>query len=207
LAKGNYAGCFGADAYLNACPAIRKLERNKVGIDYEEDNKRKPKRGVFQVVMIKGWQEAKQVDNANRQGARWIMGRGQGTKMRQMRDGTSHTLAVSEVLSYDSEKDPRGVWTIHIPGSSLFTTQTGPNSMEPDRLPICDTSIPENSPLYCKKAYKDDGNLWAAARSAHPSGVVASMSDGAVRFVTDDIDLATWRAMSTRANGDNAQLR
>jgi hypothetical protein len=113
---------------------------------------------------------------------------------------------VSEVLSFDSEKDPRGAWTIHVPGSSLFTARLGPNSTESDRLPICDKSIPENNPLYCKKAYKDDGNLWAAARSSHLGGVVASMCDGAVRFVTDDIDLSTWQALATRARHDDARI-
>ena len=204
LAKGNYAGCFGANTYLDACPVIRTVG-NEVAIDYQADGVRRPNRGVFQVVMIRGWQEAKQTDNANKGGAKWKMGWGQGTAVRQIRDGASYTLAVSEVLGYDSEKDARGAWTIHVPGSSLFTARLGPNSVEADRLPICDTSIPANDPLYCGKAYKDDGNLWAAARSAHPGGVVASMCDGAVRFVTDDIDLSTWRALATRAGADDAR--
>jgi prepilin-type N-terminal cleavage/methylation domain-containing protein len=206
LAKGNYAGSFGSNTYLDACPAVRNPGRRNVGIDYDEDSLRKPYRGVFQVVMIRGWKEAEQIDNANRRGARWIMGRDQGTKVRQIRDGASHTLAVSEVLGYDSEKDPRGVWTIHVPGSSLFTAKLRPNSTEPDRLPICDEGIPENHSLFCDRAYKDDGNLWAAPRSSHPGGVVASMCDGAVRFITDDIDHATWQALATRAGGDNARM-
>ena len=207
LAKGNYAGCFGANAYLDACPAIRKAGSREVGIDYQADNVRKLNRGVFQVVMIRGWKDARQTDNANKRGAKWKMGWGQGTKIRHIRDGASYTLAVSEVLSYDSEKDPRGAWVIHVPGSSLFTARLGPNSFEPDRLPICDTSIPQNNPLYCEQAYQDDGNLWAAARSAHPGGVVASMCDGAVRFVTDDIELSTWQALATRAGADDARIR
>jgi prepilin-type N-terminal cleavage/methylation domain-containing protein len=206
LAKGNYGGCFGANTYLDACPAVHKPRGGTVDIDYQEDFLRRPNRGVFQVVMVRGWKEAKQTDNANKKGAAWKMGRGQGTKLHQIRDGASHTMAVSEVVGHDSERDPRGAWAIHVPGSSLFTARLTPNSVEPDRLPICDTSIPQTSSLFCERAYKDDGNLWAASRSAHPGGVVASMCDGAVRFVTDDINPATWRALATRSGGDDARV-
>jgi hypothetical protein len=203
LAKGNYAGCFGSNTYLDACPAIGKSGR-QVYIDTEADRSRKPYRGVFQVVMIRGWDQAQQRDNSIKNGAKWKSAHGQGTKVRRMRDGTSHTMAVSEVLGYDSEQDPRGAWTIHVPGSSLYTARLGPNSPEPDRLPICDRTIPETNPLYCERPYKDDGYLWAAARSAHPGGVVTGMCDGAVRFVTDDINLSIWQALATRAGRDAA---
>ena len=85
LAKGNYAGCFGANTYLDACPAIQKVGR-KVRIDFQADTVRKPNRGVFQVVMVEGWQRARQSDNANRKGAKWKMGWGQGTNIKQIRD-------------------------------------------------------------------------------------------------------------------------
>jgi hypothetical protein len=205
LAKGNYAGCFGANTYLDACPAVQKVGR-KARIDALADKVRKPNRGLFQVVMIRGWEDARQADNANKGGAKWKLGWGQGTKDYEIVDGTGHTLAVCEVLGYDSKKDPRGAWTIHVPGSSLFTARYGPNSFGSDRLPICDTSIPKDNPLYCGRAYKDDGNLWAAARSAHPGGVVASTCDGAVRFVSDGINLLTWRALATRAGSDDAHI-
>jgi hypothetical protein len=41
-----------------------------------------------------------------------------------------------------------------------------------------------------------------AARSKHPGGVVAAACDGAVRFYTDAIDLAAWRALSTAAGAE-----
>jgi prepilin-type N-terminal cleavage/methylation domain-containing protein len=41
-----------------------------------------------------------------------------------------------------------------------------------------------------------------AARSKHPGGVVATACDGAVRFYTDAIDLAAWRALSTAAGAE-----
>jgi prepilin-type N-terminal cleavage/methylation domain-containing protein/prepilin-type processing-associated H-X9-DG protein len=40
------------------------------------------------------------------------------------------------------------------------------------------------------------------ANSDHPGGVNVAMCDGSVRFVTNSINLATWRAVGTRASGD-----
>jgi prepilin-type N-terminal cleavage/methylation domain-containing protein len=38
--------------------------------------------------------------------------------------------------------------------------------------------------------------------SAHPGGVLFAMADGSVRFITDAIDLKTFRAMGTRSGGE-----
>ena len=40
------------------------------------------------------------------------------------------------------------------------------------------------------------------ARSKHPGGVHASLSDGSVRFFSNTINLATWRALSTSKGGE-----
>jgi prepilin-type N-terminal cleavage/methylation domain-containing protein len=40
---------------------------------------------------------------------------------------------------------------------------------------------------------------WLAARGPHPGGVLALTGDGGVRFVKDTVNLATWRALATRA--------
>jgi hypothetical protein len=39
-----------------------------------------------------------------------------------------------------------------------------------------------------------------SANSRHTGGVHTMMGDGAVRFVSDNVDLGTWRAMGTRAS-------
>lgn len=43
---------------------------------------------------------------------------------------------------------------------------------------------------------------WKAARSRHPGGVNMLLSDGSVRFTRDNIDIVTWRALSTRAGNE-----
>ena len=40
------------------------------------------------------------------------------------------------------------------------------------------------------------------ARSFHPGGVNVLLMDGSVRFVSDGIALATWRALGTRVGGE-----
>ena len=46
------------------------------------------------------------------------------------------------------------------------------------------------------------GNGIFAARSYHVGGVHTLMCDGSVRFVSENIDLNTWRAIGTRAGGE-----
>lgn len=50
-------------------------------------------------------------------------------------------------------------------------------------------------------------SLWSRsgsfpARSNHGGGVNVVMMGGSVRFVGNNVDLATWRALSTRAGGE-----
>ncbi len=45
-----------------------------------------------------------------------------------------------------------------------------------------------------------------SARSLHTGGVNAAMGDGSVQFVSDNINLVTWRALGTRAQGEVASV-
>jgi prepilin-type processing-associated H-X9-DG protein len=44
------------------------------------------------------------------------------------------------------------------------------------------------------------------ARSYHPGGVNALFMDGSVRFITNSIPQATWRALGTRNGGEAVDL-
>lgn len=58
-----------------------------------------------------------------------------------------------------------------------------------DRIPDCGTMSMEGTGLF-------------SARSYHPGGVNAAMSDGSVRWCPSSIDLAVWRGLGTRAGGE-----
>jgi prepilin-type N-terminal cleavage/methylation domain-containing protein len=58
-----------------------------------------------------------------------------------------------------------------------------------------------NSPtLDCNNGYHS-GAL-TAARSMHPGGVQVGLGDGKVRFVSENLNLDTWRALATRGAGE-----
>ena len=122
-----------------------------------------------------------------------------------VRDGTSNTLLASEVITRGQTiggpnntgalGDGGGYWGGAPWGSYGFTTLEAPNTRSPDQVNICkQTNIPE-APC---TSIGDVGTARVFARSRHSGGVNAMMADGAVRFVTNTIDLTTWRAIGTR---------
>jgi prepilin-type processing-associated H-X9-DG protein len=50
------------------------------------------------------------------------------------------------------------------------------------------------------------GNGAYTARSYHPGGVNSAMADGSARFVSEDVDILVWRAISTRRGGEAQSL-
>jgi prepilin-type N-terminal cleavage/methylation domain-containing protein len=74
------------------------------------------------------------------------------------------------------------VWMVGVESVSGFTAYLPPNSNLPD---VFGHTIG-----------------WFAARGPHPGGVLALTGDGSVRFVKDSVNIATWRALATRAGGE-----
>lgn len=66
----------------------------------------------------------------------------------------------------------------------------GPNSSSYD----CVTNGPAS------EGYIASG--WKAARSQHTGGVNLLLCDGAVRFISGNVDMTTWRSLSTRSGGE-----
>jgi prepilin-type N-terminal cleavage/methylation domain-containing protein len=194
LTKGNYAACFGANYYL---------DRATSGGYWENDPKTA---GAFGLVMLDGWQRVVQREAHKSMYGAWKMGNGQGVKIREIRDGTTHTLMVSEVLGFDSALDARGVWTLGAMGSTSFTAKYTPNSSTPDRIAMCEkTKIPLGDPLYCTE-YRVDGQVYASARSSHPGIVNAALCDGSIRSYANDIDPNLWQSLATRAGGEASTM-
>jgi len=117
-----------------------------------------------------------------------------------MTDGLSSTLAFSETIK-GQFLDLRGYgwWQ----GGSHFETYLGPNSNQPD--------VPEQDP-YCVNQRPNapcTGPTTSlpeqiGARSRHPTGVNVTMLDGAVKFMSDNVNMDTWRYLSTAAGREPA---
>ena len=116
--------------------------------------------------------------------------------------GTSNTAMVSEVLSGKADTgspvDLRGAWAymygdyythIDTPNSSAGDVEyPGGYCVAVDDMP-CGTDQGMN--IY----------LWhSLARSRHPGGVNLAFADGHVNFLSNSIDLATWKALANRAD-------
>ncbi len=191
LDKGNYAANFGADTYLS-------YDKTRGTIDNSTA-------GPFGVIIPPGTNGRKQVSNDPSLRGRWKAGWGAGTRIVDVTDGTANTVFISELLGYDDETDGRGTWVWGGMGGSTFTAKYPPNSTTNDVIPACCTTIPAGDPRHCTQNISDS-NVWASARSMHPNGVNASMGDGSVRFFTNTIDPAIWKALATRANGEPASM-
>jgi prepilin-type processing-associated H-X9-DG protein len=76
-------------------------------------------------------------------------------------------------------------------------TRVQPNSSDGDRTNYC---VNEPGRLPCT-IVTVGGNQSVASRSMHAGGVNVSLCDGAVRFVSDTVDLATWQSLSGMADG------
>ena len=109
-------------------------------------------------------------------GILWRSDYSAGLREANVTDGLSHTFLIGEDLP---EKDYRCSWPY---ANNAYGT----------------CAIPPNY------TYQDP-NWWPntqSFRSAHPGGLNFSMADGATLFISQDIDLATYRALATRAGGE-----
>jgi prepilin-type N-terminal cleavage/methylation domain-containing protein len=126
----------------------------------------------------------------------------EGKRLADVLDGTSNTLMAAEVLQ-GRGSDLRGFtwWG----DASQITTYLMPNSPIPDRIytaGYCNDQPDLNLP--CAVSGGTTPTMFAS-RSRHPGGVQVVLCDGATRFISDAIELTTWRALST-SEGKEAVL-
>jgi len=116
-------------------------------------------------------------------------------KLATITDGTSSTFLVSELIQGHG-RDLRGFawWAF----GSGFMTYLAPNSNEPDVMQsagYCNNTDPRNPP--CVGPHTTSMPMTWASRSRHPGGVQSALCDGSVRFMSDNIAIDVWRALST----------
>ncbi len=112
-----------------------------------------------------------------------------------IQDGTSNTLMMAEVIQGQSN-DLRGFswWG----GASGFTSFNLPNANAPDVLMGGICNVPKTWNIPCTTTSSDALPRMQVARSRHvPGGVNVAYCDAHVAWITNNISITAWRAIST----------
>ena len=128
------------------------------------------------------------------------------TRVADITDGTSNTMAVAEYLKGIDSSDFRGAFYTSRAGCQFLYVKLGPNSTAADNLlawpHLCDPDGSDNHPelnLPCSPG--DTLDNYASPRSRHPGGVNAVFCDSSVHFIVDGIDTTVWRGLGWIADG------
>lgn len=125
------------------------------------------------------------------------------TKISSITDGTSSSMMLSEAVqrvtipSGHSWGCPGCYWIGGAHGEVTFTAFETPNTSAADQNYLCKSTTNVNAPCITNQTQR-----WNYARSQHVGGVHVGMADGAVRFISENIDRGTYRALSTRSGDE-----
>lgn len=125
-----------------------------------------------------------------------------------LRDGTSNTLLFAEITTPKDAGWQGYYGTVMYAGGAGFTGYYSPNSIGPDKMArqcYGATSLGAGVPGQCTSAggaQADVPNQIVTSRSKHTGGVHTALCDGSVQFISTNINLTVWRALSSGAGGE-----
>jgi prepilin-type processing-associated H-X9-DG protein len=126
------------------------------------------------------------------------------TTLAALTDGTSNTLLMSECITTKGPGWDGPISEIQIAvGGQTFNAWLTPNARANEEVQRqCPAITDLNGIFGCANlGGGQEFNAFFTARSKHPGGVNTAMADGAIRFVSNSVDLATWRGLSTANEG------
>lgn len=123
-------------------------------------------------------------------GANGIFFPSSNVRYRDVTDGLSNTIVVSEVIDSGGDADKLGGG-----GSDRkYCFSGGADSNPPTEMSEYLIAAETNDPI--------NGYAEEAAGSYHVGGAQFVLGDGSVRFISENISMTTYRALSTRAGGE-----
>jgi prepilin-type N-terminal cleavage/methylation domain-containing protein/prepilin-type processing-associated H-X9-DG protein len=148
-----------------------------------------------------------------------MMAANYGARFAEVTDGLTNTIMVAELRSGLTAQDPRGVWALGLPSSSIVNAGRDATNPTPnnrlgdinavgryafgDELQFC-TSRYANATQGSVDGMGCYGNTLMTSgqsRSLHTGGVNVCMGDGSVRFLKNTVGQVTWCELISRADG------
>jgi type II secretory pathway pseudopilin PulG len=127
-----------------------------------------------------------------------------GAQMADIKDGTTNTILLTELLAGYRDTDVRGAWAyptgVYISGGQVPSAtpriQLVPNGNAlddslADRPTACSAETNDKQ-MRCGGGAASTNPGFQTARSYHPGGVQTCLADGSVRFVAETVDKTTW---------------
>lgn len=129
------------------------------------------------------------------------------TRIANITDGSSNTVAVTEYLTGLAGNDMRGwIGTSRAGDQFIYGVNQTPNSSIPDVFinegGFCPGDGSLNKPTLNLPCTQSSGVEYAGARSRHQGGVNALFADGHVVFISNNIPQATWTNLCFIADGN-----